>query len=194
MSHPSTRPAAPAARHLVSLLVLAAAPLGAQSASDSAAPRRLTFGIEGGFAQSPPLGPLGPGAVGYAAQAVAELRTPLPWVRLRGDGLFASWGADQRLTALTAGLVVEPATRWRALPFVSGSGGGYALPGVGRAPGWSLGAGVRVPIGRQSFVVESRMHAILVGDEAVRAALGGGWAGGDRWRYTFTPLLLGVRF
>jgi hypothetical protein len=115
-------------------------------------------------------------------------------VRLRGDGLFANWGDDRRLTALTAGLVVEPTARWRALPFVSGGGGGYALPGVGRAPGWSLGAGVRVPIGRQSFVVESRMHAILVGHEAVRAALGGGWAGGDRWRYTFTPLLLGVRF
>ena len=194
MSHPSSRRAAPAARDLVPLLVLVAAPLGAQTGPDSAPPRRLTFGIEGGVAQSPPLGPLGPGAVGYAAQAVAELRTPLPWARVRGDGLFANWGGDQRLTALSAGLVVEPTTRWRALPFVSGSGGGYAVPGVGRAPGWSLGAGVRVPLGRQSFVIESRMHAILVGDEAVRRSLGGGWAGGDRWRYTFTPVLLGVRF
>ncbi len=194
MSQPSSRRAAPVVRHLVSLLVVAAAPLGAQTASDSASPRRLTFGIEGGFAQVPPLGTSRVGPIGYAAQAVAELRTPLAGLRLRGDGLFANWGDDRYLTALTVGLLAEAPVHWPALPFLTGSGGGYALPGVGRAPGWSLGAGVRVPLGRQSFVIESRLHAILVGDEAVRRSLGGGWAGGDRWRYTYTPVLLGVRF
>jgi hypothetical protein len=45
-------------------------------------------------------------------------------------------------------------------------------------------------MGRQSFVLESRTHVILVGDDMVRRTMGGG----DRWRYTYTPLLLGVRF
>ena len=160
-----------------------------QAAPDTATLPALTFGLSGGFASHSPLRP--PGAtdgLGYVAQAQVELRTPLRALHLRGEGMFARWANGERVSALTAGLVARPAARWRLLPYAVGGGGVYFPDGAGAAPGWTLGAGLDVPLGRRALFLESRMHALDVGPG------GPGVRAGQRGRYVFAPLAFGIRF
>lgn len=166
----------------------------AQSVDTAAgAPPRVTFGLGGGFAQNPPFYNFSPSsATGYAARANLELRTPVPFLGLRGEGLLAAWSGGQRMGALTVSAVAAPAVRWRAVPYVVGGGGGYALRnGGGLRPGWTLGAGLRVPIGRQALVLETGMHVIDTGDRLAPPNVS---PAPQRWQYTYTPLTIGWRF
>jgi hypothetical protein len=176
---------------LSALAPMSAAAQGSDSVA-SASPR-VTFGLGGGFAQNPPFYNLSPSSsTGYAARANLELRTPLPFLRLRGEGLFAAWSGGQRMSALTASAVAAPAVRWRAVPYLVGGGGGYALAnGGGLRPGWTLGAGLRLPIGRQALMFETGMHVIDTGDRVAPPNLS---PAPGRWQYTYTPLTIGWRF
>lgn len=176
------------------LLTLAPTIAAAQSAdSATAAAPRVRVGLGGGLAQRPPFHALSPSSsTGYVARANLEVRTPVSFLQLRGEGLFATWSGGQRMSALTAGAVAAPAVRWRGVPYLVGGGGGYALAnGGGLRPGWTLGAGLRVPIGRQALVFETGMHAIDTGDRAAPPNLSPAPA---RWQYTYTPLTVGWRF
>jgi hypothetical protein len=184
----------------VSLVVLAfAAEAGAQappSAASEAAPTPpVSFGVAGGFAQGTPFG-IGATDIGYAALATAEVRTPLRALRLRGDGLFANWGRHHHAYALTAGALALPPVRWAAVPYVSAGGGVYALGlGARPSPGWTLGGGLRLPAGRRTVFVESRMHAVSVGRRDLdRVGVPEYGVRYLRWQYTYTPLVVGVQF
>ncbi len=173
----------------------AQAPLAAAPAVDGAAPPRVSFGVGGGFADGPPFG-RGPGDIGYAALATAELRTPLRALRLRGEGLFANWGSNRRVSALTASALALPPVRWPALPYLLGGGGAYTMgDDAGLSPGWTLGAGLRIPAGRRAFFVESRLHAINVGQRGLdRSGLPAYARLYRRWQHTYTPLTFGLQF
>ncbi|HZF68861.1 MAG TPA: hypothetical protein VEZ47_12540 [Gemmatirosa sp.] len=175
----------------------------AQPAVVDSAPRvRLSIG--GGFAEGPPIPLGGVGSLGYSVQAGAEVGLPVPGLHLRADALVSQWGRGpglgaHRMGALTAALVARAPARWRAAPYVLGGGGGYAVNASGGspAPGWTLGAGVQVPVGRRAFFIESRMHAFNLGTrvntpEWEQRQLRG--VGFERWQYTYTPLSVGFRF
>ena len=169
----------------------------AQSAAlDSAAAPRLRYSFGGGLVESPPFGGSGPGSgAGYHLTTAAELRTPWSPLHLRVDGLFANWANDQRLSALTAGLAVRAPERWRAAPYLLGGAGGYASRVGGVARGWTLGAGLRVPLGTRAFLLESRMHAFDVGERGlVRSGASPMSPGYNRWQYTYAPLSFSVQF
>ncbi|MDF1504263.1 hypothetical protein [Roseisolibacter sp. H3M3-2] len=171
---------------LASALVVSclASAAGAQAPAprDSAAPP-LTFGVGGGFAMHSPLRPTTPtDGLGYTATAQLELRTALRPLLLRGEGSLARWSNGERVSSLTAALVARPTARWRVLPYAVGGGGIYFPQGAGSAPGWTLGAGLQLPAGTRALFLESRLHAMSVG------------TGIERWRYTYSPLTLGIRF
>jgi hypothetical protein len=188
---------------LAAVLLLAAGPsVGrAQAASRDAAPEpRLRLSVGGGFAENPPFRPAGVSALGYGANAAVEWRArrAAPWsaLRLRADGLVAHWGAEQHLAALTAGVVARGPERWRVAPHVMAGAGGYrASRSAEIDPGWTLGAGVRVPLGGAAFLLESRMHAFRVNSRELAAV---GVSPFDlayaRWQYTATPLTFSVQF
>jgi hypothetical protein len=186
-----------------SLLVLASVATASNAAAqvpvvapDSAAPAPLvSFGVAGGFAQGTPFG-IGASDIGYAALATAEVRTPLRALRLRGDGLLANWGRDRRVYALTASALALPPARWPAVPYLSAGGGAYALGlGARPSPGWTLGGGLRLPAGRRTVFVESRMHAVSVGRRDLdRVGVPDYDLRYSRWQYTYTPLTVGVQF
>jgi hypothetical protein len=175
----------------------------AQPAVVDSAPRvRLSIG--GGFAESPPIPLGGVGSLGYSVQAGAEVGLPVPGLHLRTDALLSQWARGpglgaHRMGALTAALVARAPARWRAAPYVLGGGGGYAVNASGGslAPGWTVGAGVLVPVGRRAFFIESRMHAVNLGTRVntpeweQRRLLSVGF---ERWQYTYTPLSVGFRF
>jgi hypothetical protein len=177
------------------VIVLPSAALHAQSSpAEPARTSPITFAIGGGFAQRAPFAPAGVGEIGYAAQANVEWRTPLRMFSLRGESMFANWGSDHRVTALTAGVVAAPSLRSPVLPYLVAGGGAYATTGAGRSPGWTLGAGLRVPMGQRSFVIESRIHAIDVGLDGARRGVQPFSTAYNRWQYTYTPLLFGIGF
>ena len=165
---------------LASLLVasLAASPAPAQQA-----PRPSSLGMAGGVARIS-------GDMGYHALAPLEVRTPLRPLRLRADGMFAQWsgGSDERVSALTANLLVDPLPRARVSPYALAGAGGYLAPGATVRSGWTLGAGLRLP-GHAVFV-ESRLHGYLR-DQSLPTPI---TATSSRWRYLWTPLSLGIQF
>lgn len=167
------------------------------SRADSLRPSRVTYLIGGGFAENPPFGGGGAGSIGYAATAAVEVRAPLSVFRLRGEGLFASWGNDQRVSAVTASVLAQAPVRWRAAPYLLAGAGGYAASRSGGSleRGWTLGAGVRIPVGRQGVLVESRIHALLVSESSLqRAGVSTLDVHNTPWQYTFTPLTFAIQF
>jgi hypothetical protein len=180
---------------LALLLALPLCEARAQSdASSSTLTSRLRFSVGGGFADSPPVGGSGSGTLGYHLTAAAEHRTAWSPLHLRVDGLFAHWDNDQRLSALTGGVVLRAPERWRAAPHLLAGAGGYASRAGGLAHGWTLGAGVRVPLGARAILVESRMHAFDVGERGLaRSGVSPGSVYGT-WQYTYMPLSFSVQF
>jgi hypothetical protein len=182
---------------LAVLLTAAAGDARAQSGADGITETpRLRYSLGGGIADSPPFGGSGPASsLGYHLTGAAELRTRWSPLRLRADGLFAQWGNDQRVSALTGGLVVRAPERWRAAPFLLGGAGGYASRGGGIARGWNLGAGLRVPLGVRAIIVESRMHAFDVGEGGLaRSGTSLANPAYNRWQYTYMPLSFSLQF
>jgi hypothetical protein len=170
---------------------------GGQGApTQEAVPPRLRLSVGGGLAENAPFGGHGPGNLGYHLNAAAEVRTPWSPLRLRADGLFANWGDGQHYAGLTGGLVARAPERWRAAPYLMAAAGGYASAVAGGvAPGWTLGGGVRVPLGARAVLVESRMHAFDVGARGLaRAGVTPFSTGYGRWQYTYTPLSFGIQF
>jgi hypothetical protein len=183
---------------LVSLL-LASSRFEAQTLtrSDSAAAPRVAFNVGGGFAESAPFGGYSASSVGYSATAAVETRSAFSWLRLRGEGTFFSWGNEQHLTAFTASALAVSPLRWRAAPYLLGGGGIFSASRNGAFErGWTVGAGLRVPLGdRRALLLEARAHGYFVGAGGLRRS---GLAISDvhysPWQYSMTPLSLVVQF
>lgn len=156
--------------------------------------RVVTVGLAGGFAQGAPMAPVN--TIGYSAAAMLDFKTPVRPIRLRTEGSFASWGEQRdNLWTATASLVGTLPLAWPAAPYLLVGGGGYVTQGMGVSPGWTLGAGLTIPVARHSLFVESRIHAFDLGrDKLERSGPDPMNGTKDRWRYTYTPLTLGIRF
>jgi len=123
-------------------------------------------------------------AAGVAAQVAFEfqpserlpvsVRADLSFHQWR-DGLFNSHNTA-RGTAGTLDLVYRlPTTHVR--PYVLTGIGGYAVQGLGFNPGWNVGGGLEVPLGRYSVFGEVRGHFLRTD-----------------FRDRLTPIILGIRF
>lgn len=157
--------------------MLAAALLAAGSTSALAQVRPMVdvaAGIAGGKGM----------AAGVIAQVAFEFRptTRLP-IGVRVDASHHQWHdgflnahSTHRASAATLDLVYRlPATRVR--PYVLAGVGGYAVQGLGLNPGWNLGGGLEVPLGRYSVFGEIRGHFLST-----------------EFQDRLTPLVLGIRF
>ncbi len=184
---------------LAASLLPASATLAAQAPPrvDSSVAPRVAFNVGGGFTENPPLGRYSGSSVGYTAAVALETRLPLSWLRLRGEAAFSSWGGDTHLTAFTASALGLSPFRWRATPYLLGGGGMYAVSRTGSFErGWTVGAGLRVPLGaNRAILLESRTHGYFVGAGALRRT---GLAIDDvhynPWQYSFTPFSVIVQF
>jgi hypothetical protein len=186
---------------LGAVLLLAGPGTGhAQVARDTTSAPPLRVSIGGGFVENPPFRPAGVSEIGYGANAAVEWRplpsTPWSALRLRADGLFAHWNAEQQLAALTAGVVIRAPERWRLAPYLMAGAGGYrASRSRGIDPGWTLGAGLRLPLGDAAVLLESRVHAFRADSRGLAVAGVSPFdVGYGRWQYTATPLMLSVQF
>ena len=188
-----------AARILSALLLLASARLEAQAPTrvDSTVAPRVAFNVGGGFTEDPPFGNYAGSSVGYTATAALETRLPLSWLRIRGEAGFSSWGNDNHLTAFTASAVGLSPFRWRATPYLLGGGGIYAVSRTGVFQrGWTVGAGLRVPLGvSRAILLESRAHGYFVGAAGLRrSGLDFSDVHYNPWQYSFTPFGIVVQF
>jgi hypothetical protein len=159
-------------------------------------PSSLRFAIGGGFAESAPFGGRGVGNIGYNFSGALERTTSIPGLRLRTDGSFSNWGGGQHLAALSAGAALRAPDRWRVAPALIAVAGGYLTSGSTRVnPGWSLGAGLRMPVGDKALLLESRIHAFDVGMRGLTTARVSPFnAAYNRWQYTYTPLTFSIQF
>lgn len=172
---------------LFSGALIAAGLLGASPASAQAAADGISLGIGGGFA----LGPSSPYAssFGYHLLGTLEFPSPVRAFRLRADGLFAHWEAD-RVSSLTANVLFTPISGKRVAPYVLAGAGAYASPGLGVNPGWTLGAGLRLPGELRSIILESRMHVFRARERSFPGVMGTD----NNWQYVFTPIGFAIQF
>ncbi len=124
------------------------------------------------------------GELGVAAQVAFELRpiARLP-IGVRVDVSHHQWHEGFltshetiRGTAATLDLVYRLPTM-RVRPYILTGIGAYAVQGEGLSPGWNLGGGLEVPIGRHSLFGEIRSHFLSTESNA-----------------RLTPFVVGVRF
>jgi hypothetical protein len=158
---------------------------------------RVSYIVGGGFANEAPFDRFGAHNIGYAGTVAVQARTPLPGLRMRVEGLFADWGDNQRVTSVFLSALAEPSFRWRAVPYVLAGAGAYsATSSGGRASrGWTVGAGVNIPMGRQAFFFESRMYGLHTGEGGLqRAGIRPEDLKYDSWQYMSTPITFGIRF
>jgi hypothetical protein len=182
---------------LFAAAVLVPARVQCQSGADPiASPASFRFFIGGGFAEGAPFTGAGVGDIGYNFSGAVERRTRLPGLRLHTDAFFANWGSDQHVAAVSAGLALHAPDRWRIAPAVIATTGVYRTSRVDRMnPGWSLGAGLRVPLGERALLLESRIHAFDVGERGLAASgVSPQSVKYDRWQYTYTPLTFSIEF
>lgn len=165
----------------------AAVVLGGSSAFAQAGAEGFSPGIGGGFSRGPS-SPYG-SSIGYHLLGTLELPSPTRFFRLRTDGLFAEWGAG-RVTSLTGNVVFTPIAGKRVAPYVLAGAGGYASQGSGIDPGWTLGAGLRLPGELRSIVLESRMHVFRAHERPFPGVM----ATGKNWQYLFTPIGFAIQF
>lgn len=171
-----------------SLALMAAGVIGASPASaQAAAEEGFSLGIGGGFSKGPSA-PYG-SSIGYHLLGTLEFPSPVRAFRLRTDGLFADWGAG-RLSALTGNLLFTPVSGKRVAPYVLAGAGAYASPGTGIMPGWTLGAGLRLPGELRSIILESRMHVFRTDGSNIYRP----YDLEDRWRYVITPIGFAIQF
>jgi hypothetical protein len=182
------------------LLVICTGIVHAQAAPmqpDTMRVPRVSYIVGGGFAKDAPFDRLGAYDIGYTGTLAVEARTPLPGLRMRVEGLFADWGDNQRVTSVALSALAQPSFRWRAVPYVLAGAGAYsATSSGGRASrGWTVGAGVNIPVGRQSFFFESRMYGLHTGEGGLqRAGIRPEDLKYDSWQYMSTPITFGIRF
>jgi hypothetical protein len=99
------------------------------------------------------------------------------------------------VTAVSMTARAMPSFQWPAVPYVLAGAGAYAAPGSGLGRGWTLGAGIRIPVARQSFFFESRIHALHTGARGLeRAGLVPADMKYDVWQYMYTPIIFGIQF
>ena len=163
-------------------LVLGAMPLGAQTRAND-----FSLGLGGGFARGS-TSPFNSTNFGYYVLSTLEFPSPLRAFRPRADLLFADWG--EHVTALTANVIVNPITGRRVSPYLLAGAGAYSMPGSAIKPGWTLGAGLRLPGDLRAITIESRVHAFLRGSQQNLPASGTD----SRWRYVWAPIGLGIQF
>jgi hypothetical protein len=174
----------------VTLLIAAATLLPAATASGQATSNGFSFGIGGGFASGsgssagPRTSAPDAGGFGYYVLSALELPEPVRFLRPRVDLFFADWG--QRVTGLTANVLVSPVRGKRLAPYALAGAGAYKMYASSPKSGWTLGVGLRIPGELRSITVESRVHAYLRGR--------GSEFESDRWRYLWAPIGLGVQF
>ncbi|MDP9177234.1 MAG: hypothetical protein M3O61_06095 [Gemmatimonadota bacterium] len=161
-----------------------AVPVYAQAGSDG-----FSFGIGGGFARASSsvrasTSPVVSGGFGYYVLSTLELPSPVRFVRPRADLFFAEWG--EKVTALTANVLLTPLSSRRLAPYALAGAGAYKMPLSNPKAGWTLGVGLRLPGELRSVTVESRIHAYLGGRAPEFDS--------SRWRYLYAPIGLGVQF
>src|SRR5688572_10100934 len=165
------------------------------SASQKVGPDRLlqlSFG--GGFAKVSST-PLSQTTNGFTLQAGLGVRTPVPSLRLRFDGLFSDAGTTQ-VKAFTAGALLSAPSRWKASPYFLAGGGGYIDSGARMTAGWNLGLGVNVRAGDQILFMESRAHWYrdAFAGEPYRVPFGVVVDRHEPYKYVLQPLTFGFRF
>ena len=196
-----------AQRHLASCVVVTLAcviavpvqPIVAQSGAatqrDTAPERLLLFSVGGGFAKTSST-PMSNTTLGYDLQATAAIRTPMPLLRLRVDGLFSDAGV-KRIHAFTGSAVLSAPDRWTAAPYLMAGGGAYAEQGGRMSAGWNVGAGISVATGGGTrLFMESRVHAYrdpLRGQPYI-VPFGVTSATHAAYSYLWQPLTFGFRF
>lgn len=184
---------------LACVIAVPVRPIVAQSVaavqSDTASERLLLFSVGGGFAKVSST-PRNNTTLGYDLQATAALRTPIPLLRLRVDGLFSDAGAT-RIHAFTGSAVLSAPARWAAAPYIMAGGGAYAEQGGRMSAGWNVGAGVSVATGGGTrLFMESRIHAYrdpLRGQPYI-VPFGVTSATHAAYSYLYQPLTFGFRF
>jgi hypothetical protein len=166
----------------------AAVVLGATPAYAQAGAEGFSLGIGGGFSRGPS-SPYGSSTIGYHLLGTLEFPSPTRFLRLRTDGLFADWGAG-RVTSLTGNVLFTPISGKRVAPYVLAGAGGYASQGSGIKPGWTLGAGLRLPGELRTIILESRMHVFRAHERPFPGVMGTD----NNWRYVFTPIGFAIQF
>ena len=171
---------------------------GAQSppaaASDTVPERLVLFSLGGGFAKASST-PRSNSTQGYSLQATASLRTPIPLLRLRADGLFGDAGVTQ-LKAFTGSALLSAPNRWAVAPYVMAGGGAYAEQGDRMTAGWNVGAGFSVEMGRKTrLFMEARMHAYRDPFYGQPYIVPGGVVNDrhPKYSYLYQPLTFGFR-
>jgi hypothetical protein len=163
--------------------------------NDTAAARLFLFSVGGGFAKASST-PLNTTTLGYTLQATAALRTPIPLLRIRADGIFSEPGAT-RVSAFTGSAVLSAPARWAAAPYLMAGGGAYAEQGGRMSAGWNFGAGISVATGGGTrLFMESRIHAYrdpLRGQPYI-VPFGATSATHAAYSYLYQPLTFGFRF
>lgn len=171
------------------LSVAAASLFLAARVSAQAGSEGFSFGIGGGFARASSsvrasTSPVAEGGFGYYVLSTLELPSPVRFVRPRADLFFADWG--EKVTGLTANVLVTPVSGKRLAPYALAGAGAYKMSLSNPKAGWTLGLGLRLPGELRSVTIEIREHAFLRGHRPE--------FGSSRWRYLFMPIGLGVQF
>ena len=161
----------------MTLVICVAALLLIVGGTPAVAQLQTTLDIGAGLA-----GAKGTGA-GAVAQLGAEIRPPRSPVGLRFDGSYHHWAdgflnglGDYRAVAATTSLVYHVPTR-QVRPYVLAGGGVYALQGEHAQVGWTVGAGLEVPLRRYSLLGEVRGHLV-----------------NSQYNERLTPIIFGIRF
>jgi len=170
---------------MIAAVVLWGIPAFAQAGAEG-----FSLGIGGGFSRASS-SPYGSSTIGYHLLGTLEFPSPTRFLRLRTDGLFAEWGAG-RLTSLTGNVLFTPIAGKRVAPYVLAGAGGYASQGLGINPGWTLGAGLRLPGELRSIILESRMHVFRAHERPFPGVVDTGT--GKNWQYLFTPIGFAIQF
>jgi hypothetical protein len=182
------------------LLLICTGIVHAQAApmqADTVRVPRVSYIVGGGFAKEAPFDRLGAHNIGYAGTVAVQARTPLPGLRIRVEGFVADWGDNLRVTSVSLSALAEPSFHWRAVPYVLAGAGAYSATRSGGrlSRGWTVGAGVDIPVGRQSFFFESRMYGLHTGEGGLqRAGIRPEDLKYDSWQYMSTPITFGIRF
>lgn len=152
----------------------------------------VTFSVLGGASRGPS-SPTSARTVGYNIGAAAQIRTPLPLLRIRTEGTYADWGAD-RVVALTASAVVGSRSD-RVAPYALAGGGVYGRWSSISNPGATAGTGLAFPLGGgRRVLLESRLHVHRGPRYASFNFPAGEPAQEKGWRTLWLPVSFGFAF
>jgi hypothetical protein len=172
-------------------VALALAASASPSHAQRAQPKRFSPGIGGGFSRGPG------GGIGYHALATLDVRTPLPWARVRVDGMFTDWGGGSLdsgpFTSLSLNAIAAPFPNASVAPYLLAGGGGYLRATSSVRPGFTVGAGLRLS-GARSLLIETRLHHYRRLDSERRSVAENLGVTLNKWAPLWTPLGVTVQF